>query len=63
MGLFGGLYSDWHWMGRTKAYIIPSPDDLMPCIPAKVHLLKRVYTLVLYPACGALVRWIVNLFL
>ena len=35
----------------------------MPCIPAKVHLLKWVYTLVLYPACGALVRWIVNLFL
>lgn len=34
----------------------------MPCIPAKVHLLKWVYTLVLYPACGALVCWIVNLF-
>lgn len=35
----------------------------MPCIPAKVHLLKWVYTLVLYPACGVLVCWIVNLFL
>ena len=63
MGVFDRLYIDWHWVGRTKAWIIPGTEDLMPCIPAKVHLLKWVYTLVLYPACGALVRWIVNLFL
>ena len=36
---------------------------LRKVIPAKVHLLKWVYTLVLYPACGALVCWIVNLIL
>jgi len=63
MGVFDRLYIDWHWVGRIKAWIIPGTEDLMPCIPAKVHLLKWVYTLVLYPACGALVCWIVNLFL
>ena len=38
MGVFDRLYIDWHWAGRTKAWIIPGTEDLMPCIPAKVHL-------------------------
>ena len=32
MGLFDRLYIDWHWVGRTKAWIIPGTEDLMPCI-------------------------------
>ena len=44
MGVLDRLYIDWYWVGRTKAWIIPGTEDLMPCIPAKVHLLKWVYT-------------------
>ena len=63
MGVFDRLYIDWYWVGHTKDWIIPGTEDLMPYIPVKMHLLKWVYTLVLYPAIGALICWIVNLFL
>lgn len=33
MGVFDRLYIDWHWVGRTKAWIIPGTEDLMPCRP------------------------------
>ena len=50
MGVFDRLYIDWHWVGCTKAWIIPDIENLMPCIPAKVHLLKWVYTPVRWSA-------------
>ncbi len=33
MGVFDRLYIDWHWVGRTQAWIIPGTEDLMPCRP------------------------------
>ena len=63
MGMFDRLYIDWYWVGHTKAWIIPGTEDLMPYIPAKVHLMKWAYTLILYPAIGALLCWIISLFL
>ena len=33
MGVFDRLYIDWHWVGRTKVWIIPGTEDLMPCMP------------------------------
>ena len=54
-------------MGLAMTFVLVCSNivisALRKVIPAKVHLLKWVYTLVLYPACGALVCWIVNLFL
>ena len=32
MDVFDRLYIDWYWVGRTKAWIIPDIEDLMPCI-------------------------------
>lgn len=32
MDVFDCLYIDWYWVGRTKAWIIPGTEDLMPCI-------------------------------
>ena len=34
MGVFDRLYIDWHWVGRTKAWIIPGTEDLRPHITA-----------------------------
>lgn len=33
VGVFDRLYIDWYWVGRTKAWIIPGTEDLMPCMP------------------------------
>ena len=33
VGVFDLLYIDWYWVGRTKAWIIPGTEDLMPCMP------------------------------
>lgn len=30
MGVFDRLYIDWHWVGRTQAWIIPGTEDLRP---------------------------------
>ena len=33
VGVFDRLYIDWYWVGRTKVWIIPGTEDLMPCMP------------------------------
>ena len=42
MGVFDHLYIDWHWVGRTKAWIIPGTEDLMPCMPQSDRGARRV---------------------
>lgn len=57
-GLFDRIVIDGLWVGCTKAWIIPGTEDLMPYIPAKVHLRKWIGMLVLYPAVAAILAGI-----
>lgn len=61
MGLFDRFFIDWFWVGRTKAWIIPGTEDLMPYIPVKVLVRKWVGTLVVYPLTALLMAWIMSL--
>ena len=42
VGVFDRLYIDWYWVGRTKAWIIPGTEDLMPCMPQSARGARRV---------------------
>lgn len=42
VGVFDRLYIDWYWVGRTKAWIIPGTEDLMPCMPQSDRGARRV---------------------
>ncbi len=53
MGLFDRLFIDWFWVGRTKAWLIPGTEDLMPYIPKKTLIAKWVSTIVGYPVIAA----------
>ena len=60
-GLFDRIFIDWFWVGKTKAWIIPGTEDLMPYIPAKTMIGKWIGTIVGYPILAALMAWIVSL--
>ncbi len=60
-GLFDRFFIDRWWVGKTKAWIIPGTEDLMPYIPLKVKVGKWLGTLVGYPAMAALTAWIITL--
>lgn len=59
-GLFDRLFIDWFWVGKTKAWIIPGTEDLMPYIPKKTFAIKWVGTLVGYPLLAALLAWVLS---
>lgn len=61
-GLFDRFFIDWYWVGRTKAWLIPGTEDLMPYIPAKVVLRKWMGTVFVYPLLSALIAGIMLLF-
>lgn len=61
-GLFDRLFIDWYWVGKTKAWLIPGTEDLMPYVPKKTLIGKWVGTLVGYPLLAALLAWIITLF-
>ncbi len=61
-GLFDRFFIDWYWVGKTKAWVIPGTEDLMPYIPTKVKLGKWLATLVMFPALAALMAWVISLF-
>ena len=54
------LFIDWFWVGKTKAWIIPGTEDLMPYIPKKTFAIKWVGTLVGYPLLAALLAWVLS---
>lgn len=60
-GLFDRLFIDWYWVGKTKAWIIPGTEDLMPYIPKKALIGKWVGTLAGYPLLAAILAWLVSL--
>lgn len=63
MGVFDRIVVDTIWVGHTKAWIIPGTEDLMPYIPVKIHIMKWISTLCVYPALGALICWVMLLIL
>ena len=54
MTLFDRIVIDWYWVGRTKAWIIPGTEDLMPYVPRKTLIGKWVGSLVGFPLIAAL---------
>ena len=61
-GLFDRLFIDWFWVGKTKAWIIPGTEELMPYIPKTTLIKKWFGTLVVYPLLAALLAWVISLF-
>ena len=61
-GLFDRLFIDWYWVGKTKAWIIPGTEDLLPCIPKKALVRKWVATIIGYPVLAAILSGICLLF-
>lgn len=62
MGLFDRLFIDWYWVGRTKAWIIPGTEDLMPYIPRRTLIKKWIGTVFFYPIGAAIMAAILSLF-
>jgi len=62
-GLFDRSFIDWYWVGKTKAWIIPGTEDLMPYIYGKTLIGKWVITLVGYPVIAAVLSLIMSLIL
>lgn len=52
-GLFDRLFIDFYWVGKTKAWVIPGTEDLMPYICGKTLAGKWIVTLVGYPLLSA----------
>ena len=62
MGIFDRFFIDWYWVERTKAWIIPGTEDLMPYIPVKTKIVKWTATLLFHPLIAAAVAGVVALF-
>lgn len=62
MGIFDRLFIDWYWVGHTGAWFIPGTEDLMPYIPARVHIRKWAVTVIGYPAAAAVIAGIFSAF-
>ena len=62
-GLFDRIFIDWYWVGKTRAWIIPQTEDLMPYIYGKTLIAKWVFTLVGYPILAAGLSAIMTFFL
>lgn len=60
-GLFDRLFIDWWWVGRTKAWVIPGTEDLMPYIYGKTLVKKWLGTLVGFPILAAILAGIMQL--
>lgn len=61
-GLFDRLFIDWYWVCKTKAWIIPGTEDLLPYIPKKAFVRKWVATIIGYPVLAAILSGICLLF-
>ena len=62
-GIFDRLFIDWYWVGKTKAWIIPGTEDLMPYIYRKTLVSKWLFTLLGYPIIAAAISGIMMLFI
>lgn len=60
-GLFERIFIDWFWVGKTKAWIIPGTEDLMPYVPKKTMIRKCAGTLIVFPLLAAILAYIMSL--
>ena len=60
VNLFDRIFIDWYWVGRTKAWIIPGTEDLMPYIPRKALIRKWLGTCIGFPLLAAIIAGIVE---
>ena len=60
VGLFDRIFIDWYWVGKTKAWIIPGTEDMMPYIYGKTLVGKWVSTLIGFPVLAVLIAWVVS---
>ena len=61
MGVFDRIFIDWFWVGKTKAWLIPGTEDLMPYIPKKMLIIKWTFTIVGFPLIAAAIAGAVAL--
>lgn len=61
MGLFDRIFIDWYWVGKTKAWIIPGTEELMPYIPPKTLIKKWVGTIIGYPILAAILSGVISI--
>ena len=47
------IFIGWYRVGKTKVWIIPGTEDLMPYIPKKVLIRKWLGTVIGYPLFAA----------
>ena len=59
-GLFDRLFIDWYWVGKTKAWIIPGTENMIPYIYGKTLIGKWVATLIGYPVLAVIIAWVVS---
>ena len=60
VNLFDRIFIDWYWVGRTKAWIIPGTEDLMPYIPRKALIRKWLGTCIGFPLLAVIIAGIVE---
>lgn len=60
-GVFDRLFIDWYWVGRTKAWVIPGTEDLMPYIPRRTLMAKWFGTIFINPLMAAAVAGVMAL--
>ena len=61
MNLFDRLFIDEWWVVRTKAWVIPGTEDLMPYINAKVRIRKWIGSCIGFTALAAILSFIMQL--
>lgn len=61
-GLFDRIFIDWFWVGKTKAWLIPGTEDLMPYIPKKTLIIKWAGTIIGFPIIAAIISAVIMLF-
>ena len=59
-GLFDRLFIDWYWVGKTRTWIIPGTEDMMPYIYGKTLIGKWVSTVIGFPILAILIAWVVS---
>lgn len=62
-GLFDRLFIDFYWVGRTKAWIIPQTEELMPYIYGKTLAVKWLGTMIGSPLLAAVFSGMMMLFI
>ena len=60
-GLFDRIFIDEWWVCRTKAWIIPGTEDLMPYIPARVKAKKWAGTVIGFSVLAAIIAGVLQL--